>query len=123
MLNGVAVPLLGYLLSTALPLTADPRSGIVFCTICAGGLLGLKATSTWSLSLTWPHLYPVREVVIVAPADVWVADPRDRGWLTLTTSEPKSSARKRLVVFAEMVDRPNLECIEHTQSVISAIDG
>jgi sortase A len=61
------------------------------------------------------HLYAIREVAIVAPTDVWVADPRPGGWLTLTTCEPKFSARHRLVVFAEMVDGPNLEFVEYTR--------
>ncbi len=58
MLNCVAVPLVGYLLSTALPITPDARTGVVICAICAGGPLGLKATQiakgdlNWSLSLT-----------------------------------------------------------------------
>lgn len=62
------------------------------------------------------HLYAIREVHVVAPTDVWVADPRPGGWLTLTTCEPKFSARQRLVVFAEMVKGPNLDYVEYTQA-------
>lgn len=58
------------------------------------------------------HVYEVREVRIVAPTDVWVTDPRPGGWLTMTTCSPKFSARERLVVWAEMIDGPNLEFIE-----------
>ncbi|MGH8945338.1 MAG: sortase [Acidimicrobiia bacterium] len=58
------------------------------------------------------HLYEVRETVIVQPNDVWVTDPRPGGWLTLTTCNPKFSARERLVVWAEMVSGPNLEFVE-----------
>lgn len=61
------------------------------------------------------HTYVIREIVVVAPTDVWVADSRPGGWLTLTTCEPKFSARQRLVVFAEMVDGPNFEFIELTR--------
>jgi sortase A len=57
------------------------------------------------------HVYEIREIVVVLPTDVWVVDPRPGGWLTLTTCEPKFSARQRLVVFAEMVDGPNIEWI------------
>lgn len=57
------------------------------------------------------HIYEVREIEIVQPTDVWVTDPRPGGWLTLTTCNPKFSARERLIVFAEMVDGPNLEYI------------
>lgn len=57
------------------------------------------------------HVYEIREIVVVLPTDVWVVDPRPGGWLTMTTCEPKFSARQRLVVFAEMVDGPNLDWI------------
>jgi sortase A len=61
------------------------------------------------------HMYAIREVAVVGPTDVWVADPRPGGWLTLTTCEPKFSARQRLVVFAEMVNGPNLDYVEFTE--------
>lgn len=57
------------------------------------------------------HVYEVREIVVVLPTDFWVTDDRPGGWLTLTTCEPKFSARQRLVVWAEMVDGPNIEFI------------
>jgi sortase A len=47
------------------------------------------------------HTFIVREAIIVAPTDVWVAEHRDGTWLTLTTCHPEGSARQRLVVFAE----------------------
>ena len=53
------------------------------------------------------HVYEVRESVIVSPFDLWVTEPREGSWLTLTTCNPKFSARQRLVIFAEMVDGPN----------------
>ncbi|MEA1902104.1 MAG: sortase [Actinomycetota bacterium] len=55
------------------------------------------------------HIYAIREILIVEPTDVWVTDPRAGAWLTLTTCDPKFSARKRLIVIAEMIDGPNLE--------------
>ncbi len=58
------------------------------------------------------HVYQVRESLIVAPTDVWVADNKAGAWLTLTTCNPKFSARERLVVFAEMVEGPNLAFIK-----------
>jgi sortase A len=61
---------------------------------------------------TGVHVYEVRESRVVDPTDVWVTDPRPGGWLTLTTCEPKFSARQRLVVWAEMVDGPNHDWIE-----------
>ena len=57
------------------------------------------------------HTYAVRELKIVKPTDVWVTDPRDGAWLTLTTCHPKFSSRQRLIVFAELVDGPNYESI------------
>jgi sortase A len=47
------------------------------------------------------HTFTVRETIIVAPTEVWVAEHRDGTWLTLTTCHPEGSARQRLVVFAE----------------------
>lgn len=66
---------------------------------------------------TGTHVYEIREIIVVEPTDVWVTDPRDGGWLTLTTCEPKFSARQRLVVFAEMVSGPNHDYIELTQAL------
>ncbi len=57
------------------------------------------------------HTYAVRETLIVLPTDIWVAEPREGAWLTLTTCNPIGSARERLIVFAEMTDGPNLEYI------------
>jgi sortase A len=58
------------------------------------------------------NIYVVREVIIVKPTDVWVTDNRDGAWLTLTTCEPKFSARQRLIVFAELVSGPNAATIQ-----------
>lgn len=60
------------------------------------------------------HVYEVRELVVVSPTDVWVTNPRPGGWLTMTTCNPKFSARERLVVFAEMIAGPNLEYVAST---------
>lgn len=58
------------------------------------------------------HVYEVKEIRVVAPTDVWVADPREGAWLTLTTCHPKFSARQRLVIGAELISGPNAEVIE-----------
>jgi bile acid:Na+ symporter, BASS family len=58
LINCVFVPLMGYLLAKALPVSPNAGTGVLICAICAGGPLGLKATQiargdiTWSLSLT-----------------------------------------------------------------------
>jgi sortase A len=57
------------------------------------------------------HVYVVREMLVVSPFDVWVTDPRQGAWLTLTTCNPEFSARERLVVFAELNSGPNWEAI------------
>jgi sortase A len=57
------------------------------------------------------HTYAVSETIIVSPRDVWVTEPREGAWLTLTTCNPKFSSRERLVVFAELVGGPNYEAI------------
>ncbi|MCL1692102.1 MAG: sortase [Actinomycetia bacterium] len=57
------------------------------------------------------HVYEVRETIIVQPSELWVTEPRDGAWLTLTTCHPKFSSRQRLIVFAELIDGPNWETI------------
>jgi len=65
------------------------------------------------------HVYEVRESLIVKPTDIWVTDDKAGGWLTLTTCNPKFSARERLIIFAEMVEGPNLAYIEATRGVLT----
>ncbi len=69
------------------------------------------------------HVYEIREFAVVLPTDVWVVDPRPGGWLTMTTCEPKFSARQRLVVWAELVAGPNHDFIEVSASVTESADG
>ncbi len=57
------------------------------------------------------HVYVVRESFIVKPTDIWVTNPKPGAWLTLTTCNPKFSARERLVISAELVDGPNAAAI------------
>lgn len=64
--------------------------------------------------------YSVRDILIVAPTDVWVTDPRDGAWLTLTTCNPRFSAAQRLIIQAELVDGPNFEYVQALQSGIRA---
>lgn len=58
-------------------------------------------------------VYEVRASFLVEPTDVWVTANKDGGWLTLTTCNPKFSARERLIVTAELVSGPNFEYIQH----------
>ncbi len=53
------------------------------------------------------HIYVVRDAFVVAPTAVEVTDPKRGAWLTLTTCNPKFSARERLIISAELVDGPN----------------
>ena len=57
-------------------------------------------------------VYTVRDREIVTPTDVWVTEPREGSWLTLTTCNPKFSARERLIIFAELTDGPNFEYVQ-----------
>lgn len=69
------------------------------------------------------HVYEVRDVenigvplddgagFVVTPTDVFVTDPLDGGWLTLTTCHPKFSARERLIIRAELIAGPNADAI------------
>ncbi len=54
------------------------------------------------------HTYVVRSSIVVEPTDVWVTDDKEGAWLTLTTCNPKFSARQRLIINAELVSGPNL---------------
>ncbi|MGH8926061.1 MAG: sortase [bacterium] len=58
------------------------------------------------------NTYAIREILVVAPTDVWVTDPIDGAWLTLTTCNPKFSAAERLIIQAELVRGPNLSYVE-----------
>jgi sortase A len=64
--------------------------------------------------------YAVRDVLIVSPTDVWVTDPRDGAWLTLTTCNPRFSAAQRLIIQAELVDGPNFEYVQTLEANIRA---
>lgn len=66
------------------------------------------------------HVYEVRELMIVLPTDVWVTNPRPGAWLTLTTCNPRFSARERLVVVAEMIQGKNLA---YAQAQRAALEG
>jgi sortase A len=67
------------------------------------------------------HVYEVREapdrcrnddgLCVVKATDLWVTEPREGAWLTLTTCHPRFSSRQRLIVFAELVAGPNAEVI------------
>jgi sortase A len=56
-------------------------------------------------------VYEVRKSFVVQPTDVWVTDDVVGGWLTLTTCNPKFSARQRLIISAELVEGPNLDYV------------
>jgi sortase A len=56
--------------------------------------------------------YAIRQILVVAPTDVWVTDPIEGAWLTLTTCNPKFSAAERLIIQAELVGGPNLEYVQ-----------
>ncbi len=58
------------------------------------------------------HEFVVREApLVVQPTELWVTNPREGAWITLTTCHPKFSARQRLIVFAELVAGPNAPVI------------
>ncbi len=61
------------------------------------------------------HVYEVEESFIVKPTELWVTDPREGAWLTLTTCHPKFSARERLIVVASLIAGPNAGVILGTQ--------
>jgi sortase A len=53
------------------------------------------------------HAYQVVQVMVVAPREIWVTEQWEGSWLTLTTCNPRFSARQRLVVVARLVGGPN----------------
>lgn len=65
------------------------------------------------------HVFTVRESLIVLPTDVWVTEPRTGAWLTLTTCNPRFSAKERLVIFAELTGGPNFAYVEAATALIS----
>lgn len=67
------------------------------------------------------HTFTVREIIIVKPTDIWVTEPRPGSWLTLTTCNPRYSARERLIVFAELTDGPNFEYIQSL--LVESLEG
>lgn len=74
-------------------------------------------------------VYRVDEKLIVTPATVQVLDPTENARLTLTTCNPRYSARQRLVVVASLDDRTSAEPAEptitqaQTASAIEDLDG
>lgn len=54
-------------------------------------------------SLVGDYVYVVTELLVVKPTDVWVVENTPDAQLTLTTCNPKYSARERLVVKARLV--------------------
>lgn len=58
------------------------------------------------------HTYAVRETYIVKPDEIWVTNALPGSWLTLTTCNPRFSARQRLIIRAELVDGPNFEAVQ-----------
>ncbi len=64
-------------------------------------------------TVTGTHIYEVRESFVVQPTDVWVTDNKPGAWLTLTTCNPKFSARQRLIITAEMIAGPNFEFVQY----------
>lgn len=55
------------------------------------------------------YRYTVTETLIVDPDDTWVVAPTERPMLTLTACHPPYSAKKRIVVRAELVGVDRLE--------------
>jgi sortase A len=58
------------------------------------------------------HTYAVVSTEIVLPTGMWTVQHRDGGWLTLVTCHPKGSNAQRMIVFARLVDGPNLAAVE-----------
>jgi len=52
--------------------------------------------------------YVVKQTVIVTPRDMWIVEQTDSSVLTLFACHPKRSARLRIVVRAELADKPIL---------------
>ena len=53
------------------------------------------------------HAYQVVQSMVVGPTEMWVTEQWQGSWLTLTTCNPRFSARQRLVVVARLVGGPN----------------
>jgi LPXTG-site transpeptidase (sortase) family protein len=55
------------------------------------------------------HTYAVVSTEIVLPTAMWVAQHREGAWLTLVACHPKGSAAQRIIVFANLIDGPNID--------------
>ncbi|MGI9610853.1 MAG: sortase [Acidimicrobiia bacterium] len=62
------------------------------------------------------HVYEVRETLVVKPNEIWVTNALPGSWLTLTTCNPRFSARQRLIIRAELVAGPNFEAVQVIES-------
>jgi sortase A len=62
-------------------------------------------------TLIGTHTYEVVSSRIVAPSHSWVVHHRAGAWMTLTTCHPKFSSQQRLIVFAKLVDGPNIDAV------------
>jgi LPXTG-site transpeptidase (sortase) family protein len=62
------------------------------------------------------HTYEVISTEIVLPTAMWTVQHRAGGWLTLIACHPKGSAAQRIIVFARIVDGPNLAGIDAAYS-------
>lgn len=67
------------------------------------------------------NVYEITGSQVVQPTDVWVTHDRLGGWLTMTTCNPKFSARQRLIVTAQLVEGPNLGYVRLLEGRISEL--
>ncbi|MDQ1518956.1 MAG: sortase [Actinomycetota bacterium] len=89
-------------------------------------------------SLVGTHVFEVIEQRIVKPTDTWVAGPMslpaqqlnrvslklspNRSYLTLTSCNPRYSARERIVILAELIDNRNKpKGIPHTDRAVGIV--
>lgn len=74
LVNCVLVPVVGYLVVTALPLDKAYEAGVILCAICAGGPLALKATQISRGDVTWSLASTVTLLVLnVLTLPIWSA--------------------------------------------------
>lgn len=52
------------------------------------------------------YTYSVREIRVVEPTEVWVMAPTDTAQLTLISCYPYRVNTRRIIVFADLIDRP-----------------
>lgn len=77
----------------------------------------------FALTLRGEYHYEVYQKLVVSPTDTWVVDNTPDAQLTLTTCNPKYSARERLVIKARLVEEKSDAPVEQSPPTTAPSPG